>query len=261
MDYTIKSVVKALEVLELLSNEPLTAKEISEKLGINKSTLHRFLYTLESQYYIEQNSLDEYRLSQKMIQMGMSAQNNINLSQIVRPYLLDLSKQFGESAILAGFDQHGVYYMDKAESPHAVRIVIEPGKRAPGHCVASGKMFLSYLSTEELKQYVDRHPLIGYTENTITEFSSLKQELEEIKKLGYAVDHEEYEVGLKGIASPIYNYSGKMVAALCVAGVSMRIPDNEVTSISKALKEMAKTISIQLGVKADFDQLKLNIKN
>lgn len=261
MDYTIKSVVKALEVLELLSKEPLTAKEISDKLGINKSTLHRFLYTLESQYYIEQNSLNEYRLSQKMIQMGMSAQNNIHLSQIIRPYLLDLSKEFGESAILAGFDQHGVFYMDKAESPHAVRIVIEPGKRAPGHCVASGKLFLSHLSAEELTQYVAKHPLRAYTENTITEMASLKQELEQIRQRSYAVDYEEYEVGLKGLAAPIYNYSGKMVAALCVAGISMRIPDDKVQSISQVLNEMAQTISIQLGVKADFDQLGLNVKN
>ncbi|TCP20700.1 IclR family transcriptional regulator [Scopulibacillus darangshiensis] len=249
MDYTIKSLVKASEILELLAEKPLTAKKIVELLDMNKSTLHRFLYTLEIQNYIERNHNNEYQLSQKIIRLGLMAQNNLELSQVGKPFLIQMAERFGESCLLGSLDHDKVFYMDKVESANTVRIVLDAGQSAPLYTVASGKVFLAAMSQQHLRRYLETNELKSMTKNTITDKSQLLDEIKKIREKGYAIDNEELEAGLRGIAVPVRNYTGNTIAALCVAGVSMRFSQEKAELISEDLKQIGNEFSKQLGFK------------
>ncbi|MEW9674072.1 IclR family transcriptional regulator [Ammoniphilus sp. 3BR4] len=250
MDYTIKSLVKSLEIIEALAESPSTAKALTVSLGMNKSTLHRFLFTLDKQNYIEQTESGEYCLTQKFIQLGLSAQSHLKLSILAKPYLAQLSEEVGESSLIACFHHDEVFYMDKVESPQALRIVMDVGKRVPCYCVASGKVFLAHMSREQLQDYLNRTPLQARTGNTMVNPSRLKQDLEQVIRQGYALDNEEFEPGLRGVAAPIYDYTGKVIAALCVSGVSSRLDEVRVDMISETLLHMSKSISKKMGYQA-----------
>lgn len=247
LNYKNKSLEKTFEIIEALSSSPLTATELSKQLEINRSTLHRFLQNLEYLRYIEKLSDNRLRLTHQFIRLGRLAQTHFDFLPIAKPYMKELADKIGESVLLASFNGFEVAYLDKVESPQTVRIVIGAGNEAPPYTVASGKLFLSELPQNQLTQYIQRTNLHPYTANTITLESKLRKELSKIKKQEYAIDNEEYELGLKGFASPIRDVSGGTIAALCVAGVSLRFDEKKTSETIELIKQYSREISLHLG--------------
>ncbi|WP_408008072.1 IclR family transcriptional regulator [Pseudalkalibacillus sp. A8] len=253
MDYHIKSVERAFEIMKAISIEPLTPAELSIKLQINKSTIHRFLSTLINLGYVEKLSNHSIRLTQSFINLGINAQKQYEVFNTARPYLVKLAEEFKESALLSVFNGTEVQYVDKVESPHAVRTVFDPGKKAPAYAVASGKMFLSSLGENELEYYLDNQVMTAFTDNTLTDRDKLKKEIAKIKEKEYALDNEEYEIGLRGFACPIKDYRGDVIAALCIAGIAPRLTDKQrISKIVQALLYASKEVSLQLGFQNDL---------
>ncbi|RYG72957.1 IclR family transcriptional regulator [Lentibacillus lipolyticus] len=250
LEYQIKSVVRAFRIIEVLARESLTAVELTMKLDINKSTLHRFLVTLKDLGYIEIDDNNAWRLSQSFVNLGLHTQKHYQIQTIARPYMERLMQEFKESAFLAVFNGDEVHYVDSVESSHAVRTVFGPGKKSPAYAVASGKMFLASMKREQLESYLASHELKPLTENTHTEIAALKRDLQRIRESGISIDNEELEIGLRGFACPIRDELGDMNAALCIAGIASRIQEkSKVDRLMKRLKEDANKISWQLGYK------------
>lgn len=234
--------------MEALSIETMYPAELAKELNINKSTIHRFLVTLKDLGYIDMSDDNLVRLSQSFINLGTRAQEQYQIHVIAQPYMEELANKFKESAYLATFDGTNIQYIDSVESSHAVRTVFDPGKKAPAYAVASGKLFLSNLSEKELGEYLKQQTLERHTKNTITDVECLKQELQQIKKKSISLDNEEYELGLKGFACPIRDNTGKIIAALCIAGISSRITSTQkVNDIIEKLTADSFKISIQMG--------------
>lgn len=247
IELSIKTVEKALRILEEIAEKPKSFFELIDIMNSNKATIHRFVTTLEKQGYIFKNQDDRYQLTQKLHSLAMQAMEKYNLLEIAKPFLVKLANKSNESAVISSFTNDTVYYLDKIESPSALRIVVEPGEGAPLYCVASGKLYLAHLDDEEVEAYFNRQPLIGITKNTITRIDQMKGEIMKIREQGFAVDHEEWNEYLRGVAFPIYDYSNKMVAALSIAGVSYRFTIQKVFEIEKEATEIAKQISKLLG--------------
>ncbi|MBM7703562.1 DNA-binding IclR family transcriptional regulator [Bacillus iocasae] len=216
-------------------------------MNSNKATIHRFMTTLENLGYVTKNQQDKYQIAPKFHTLVNKGAEQYNLLEIAKPYLTQFAYEINESVLLAGYINNTVYYMDKIESPSALRIVVEPGKTAPLYSVASGKLYLAHVTDEEVEEYVNTYPLTQITSNTITCKEAMKQELREIRRKGYAVDHEEWEEYLRGVAFPIYDYTNQLVSALCIAGVSYRFTKEKVTCIAPKAAEMAADISRLLG--------------
>lgn len=216
-------------------------------MNSNKATIHRFVTTLEKQGYIFKNQYDRYQLTQKLHSLGKKGIEQYSLLEIAKPFLIKLANEANESAVISSFEKDNVYYLDKIESPSALRIVVEPGKAAPLYSVASGKLYLAHLGEEELEAYFTRQTLTAITKNTITNIDLMKDELKKIREQGFAIDHEEWEEYLRGVAFPIYDYSNNMVAALSIAGVSYRFTLEKVYSIAGEASVIAKKISRLLG--------------
>jgi len=248
--YRVQVLDRALGILDLLSSQgpELAPAELSGQLALHKSTLHRLLQVLERHRLVDKNPRSgRYRLGLKLFEFGTKAVARIDLVERVRPYLERLVYETGETSHMCILDRGEMLSLANVESPRTVRTPSTVGHRIPVHCTAAGKALLAFLPESELNDLLKRRSLKSYTRNTITSPARLKAELQLIRKRGYAVDNEEIEDGLKCIAAPIRDYSGKVVASLSIAGPAFRITRNRTSSMARSVVEGASQLSTELG--------------
>lgn len=248
----IQSVDRALNILGLLGtvDDELGVTEISKMLGLHKSTIYGLLKTLETRGYVEQN-LDscKYRLGLMLFELGNRVKNNLDLKNISDYYLEQLRKSTGETVHLAIMDSGEVVYIDKKESSESMRMVSQVGKRLPMHCSGIGKALLSHLTDSQIEEIITAKGLSKMTPNTIVDLKRLREELEVIRKQGYAIDNEEISEGLICVAAPIRNYSSEVIAAISVAGPKARINEEKLKDVKRHVLNISQIISGKLGYK------------
>jgi len=250
--YPIKVLDKSLFILETLlqHSSSMSIMEISKKLKIYPSTIHRVLNTLKYRGYVEQNPVNQkYRLGLKLVELGMARYHQIDLVKEAHPFLKELVNQCNETVHLGILDQEEVLYIAKEDCPRTIRMVSQVGRRASLHSTALGKILLAYLPEEERRKILEQKGLPRFTENTITDKEELEKELNRIKKQGFALDDEENEKDVYCIAAPIKNYQGKVIAAISISSPVYRIGINKKNHIKEALIEISKKISKRLGNK------------
>lgn len=243
----VKAVENSMGILEAIAEEPQSFSELISLMNSNKATIHRLITTLENLGYIYKNQYEKYQLTLKICSLGENEMKRNDLLEKARPFLSELVALVNETVVISTFINDTVYYLDKIEWNSALRIVVKPGQTAPLYCVASGKLYLSHFNDEALNHYLDHHPLEPFTENTITSRTALKKEIKKIQQLGFAIDNEEWEEYLRGVAFPIYDFSNEMIAALSISGVSYRFSDEKIHSLVGEISEIAKKISRLLG--------------
>ena len=245
----IKSIEKALVLLEFLSlNEQETGiTEISKKLHMGLSTVHRIASTLKSRGYVIQNQQTaKYRLGIKLFELGCAVQGTKRLIEIAKPYLKQLSQSTNETANLAILEGKEVIYLDTIESPEMLRTEIMAGTRTPAHCTALGKVLLATISDGEFESLYKRaEPLSSLTSKSITSLEELKKHLKKIKEQGYAVDREEYKIGINCIGVPIFGRNGD-IAAISITGPASRFTIDEMEKVKGKLMTISKEIYNQL---------------
>jgi len=249
-NYPIKVLDKSLSVLELLLQQgsAMNMTEISERLEIYPSTIHRILATLKHWGYVEQDShTQKYQLGLKALELGMAKLHQMDLVREAIPYLKELVNQCNETVHLGVLEEGEVLYLAKEESSQTIRMISYVGKRAPLHCTALGKVLLAYLSAEEKKKILGEKALPRFTDNTITDKRELEKEFGKVKEQGFALDREENEKDVCCIAAPIRNYQGKVIAAVSISGPVFRIDVNTQNNLKEALVETSEKISKRLG--------------
>ena len=246
----IKSIDKALDLLEFLSvNEQETGiTEISKKLHMGLSTVHRILTTLKSRGYVIQNQqTTKYRLGIKLFELGCAVQSTKRLVEITKPYLKQLSQSTNETANLAILEGKEVIYLDTIESPEILRTEIMAGTRTPAHCTALGKILLASISNWEFESlYENDGPLPSLTSNSITSLEELKKRLKKAKEQAYAVDREEYKIGINCVGVSIFGRNGEVIAAISITGPASRFTIDEIKEVKDELMNVSKEISNQL---------------
>jgi IclR family pca regulon transcriptional regulator len=249
--YNIEALVRGLEVLSLFTPEhpALSLSQIVETLKINKSTAYRVLSTLEATQYLEQDAATRlYRPSVKVLRLGFTAINSIEMRQIAKPYLEKLALDLDETVSLAVLDDFHTVYIERVRNQSIVGVVLSIGSRLPAHCSSLGKVLLAGLSLEELNDNLAHHELTAYTQNTITSHDKLIAELELIRQRGYAIGNEELTQGLRAAAAPILDGAHKTVASVNVTGLGIRITDQRLQDeIVPALLDTTAKISAILG--------------
>ncbi|MEA2022611.1 MAG: IclR family transcriptional regulator [Candidatus Caldatribacteriota bacterium] len=245
----LKSINKALDLLEFLSlsEQEVCITEINKKLRIGLSTVHRILTTLKSRGYVIQNlNTRKYRLGIKLFELGCVVQNTAQLVEIAKPYLRQLSKITNETANIAVLEDKEVIYLDTINSPEVLRTEIIAGTRTPAHCTALGKVMLAFISDWEFESlYKSDEPLSTLTSKSISSLEELKKSLKKVKKQGYAVDMEEYKIGINCIGVPIFGKNGVM-AAISITGPASRFTIDEMEKVKGKLIIISKEISSQL---------------
>jgi DNA-binding IclR family transcriptional regulator len=253
-DYHVRAISRALAIfdtfLEVRGRE-LGVGEVAVKLGLPKATAHRMLVTLADGGYLEQNSLNgKYRLGIRLFQLGFLVHNRAELRLEARPYLERLGAEIGESvyvSLLVGI--HRVV-IDKVESPHPIRHDIPLGEGLPVHAGASGKVLLAFLPPERLEQILSRLRLEKLSTQTITDPETLRKELAEIRRRGYAFSVDERFVGATGVAAPIFGVTGEVLAALGIAAPSSHLDAAKTLKVVELICGCAAEISRRMGYMA-----------
>lgn len=248
--YPIKVLNKALSILEVLLQQgsAMNMTEISERLEIYPSTIHRILDNLKYWGYIEQDPhTQKYQLGLKALELGMAKLQQIDLIREAAPYLKELVNKCNETVHLGVLEEGEVLYLAKEESSQIIRMRSYVGRRVPLHCTALGKVLLAYLSAEERKKILGEKVLPRLTENTITDKRELEKELGKVREQGFALDREENEKDVRCVAAPIRNYQGEVIAAISISSPIFRIDKNAQNDLKKVLIETSKKISKRLG--------------
>ncbi len=246
----VQSVERTFDILEVLSQEKdgLGLTEIGKKVGLHKSTVFRLLSSLAEKGYIEKNpKTANYRLSLKFIELCSTFLNNLELKTEALPFLKKLASLTTQAVYFAILDGWEVIYIEKVETFESIRKYDIIGKRAPGYCTALGKSLLSGLSEDEIRERLQGIPLTAYTPNTITSLDRLIQEVDLVRARGWSEDNEEYEAGLRCIASPIYDYRNCVIAAVSTSGPKNIISKDRDEGISQHVMDAAKDISKSMG--------------
>jgi DNA-binding IclR family transcriptional regulator len=245
----IKSIDKALDLLEFLSNNKNEAgiSEISQRINMGLSTVHRIITTLKSRGYIIQNQKTlKYRLGIKLFELGCEVQNTKSLIKTIRPYLRRLSKMTKETANLAILEDKEVIYLDTIESSETLRTGIIRGTRSVAHCTALGKVLLSFLSDRDFKRlYESDADVITLTPHSISSLEELENELKKVKNQGFATDQEESMIGINCVGIPILNQNGEPLAAISITGPASRF----------TVKKIEEARNILLGVSKEMTDL------
>lgn len=252
--YRVQVLDRAFSILDVLSeNGPeLKVSEISERLQLHKSTVHRLLMVLERHRCVEKNSLSgKYRLGWKLLELGTKTVARLDLAQRTRPYLERLVRETGETAHLGILSQGEMISVVNLESPRTLRTPSTVGRRSPAHCTSYGKSILAFLPEGEVEEIIRTHGLKPQTRKTITESALLKRELQRIREQGYAVDNEEFEEGLKCIGAPVRDHSGKVMAALSIAGPAARMVEDRMPALIRSVVAAASQLSSELGYRGN----------
>ncbi len=245
----IQSVCRAISILELFTSETteLGVTAISKSLGLHKSTCFGLLYTLQQLGYIQQDSdTGRYKLGLKTFQLGQAYIRGTDLRQLARPYLRELMEQTQETLHLVILEGNRAVYVDKVEGPHAMTISSRIGQRAMLHCTGVGKALMAHMPEEEWNSLLGGD-LKSFTEHTITDKDRLAEHLHTIRQRGYSIDDQEIEIGLRCVAAPIFDASGRALAAISLSGPVTRIDNDKLEELSRLIRKAADDISRQLG--------------
>lgn len=228
---------KSLQVIELLSKNPqgLRLLELSNIIGFPKSTVHHILSTLLPYEYVSQDrETKKYSLGFKFLSIGRVILDNIDVRTTAHRHLLELHEKCKETVHLAILRDGKVIYIDKIDTQGMVSLATYIGYRTDPHAAAGGKILLSELSRKEIMDIYKERPLKTYGKNTITTMPRLFDELEKIKKQGYAIDDEEYYEGIRCIAAPI-RAGWKIVAAVSITGAIFTMTMERIENELKAM--------------------------
>ncbi len=251
--YFIEALGRGLQVLEAFSvkDHSLTLTEISDAVGLNKSTAFRFVYTLESLGYLERNpETKRYRPGLKVLRLGFAALNSLELAQIARPFLKILSKRCGETTNMTVRDGDQIVYVARNKTQQVISVNLQLGSRLPVHCTSMGKALLVDFSREELRQLLGEGPYAVMGPNTISTLDGLTAELEQVRRRGYAINDEELAAGLRSVAAPVRGHQSQVVAAINISIPSARASRQEMErSLAAMALETANEISLALGAK------------
>ncbi len=249
--YTVKSLVKALGIVEFLSDgshDSYTLTEISRGLRLHISTVHRLLVNLVRQGFVEPDAVTGgYKLGFRVLRMGLRVLDRLDFRRVADPLLRQLNQQTQETVHLAILQGDRAVSIEKFGSPQPVGLTAPLGGVIPLHCTGVGKTLLAFQEEEMVKRIAESNGLERQTSHTITALTQLKKELAHIREQGYAVDNEEAVEGLRCVAAPIFDHRGQAVAAFSVAGPATRVTPARVAEIARLVCETSRQISYRLG--------------
>lgn len=236
----IQSLARGLKILDLLSQsqDGVSITELAETLGVDKGSASRLMSTLARYGYAEKDeNTRRFHLGSQVVSLSRSVLTRLPLREAAKPFLRQMMEQTGECAHLAVPAQGKVLYIDQVESPATLRVNAQVGTMNPLHCTALGKALLAFGDVELPKT------LEQYTPRTIKSKRALQQHLEEIRRLGYAVDDEEFDPGVRCIAVPVFDFRGKVVGSMGISGPSTRVTHGRLPELAAIVAEIGKALS------------------
>jgi DNA-binding IclR family transcriptional regulator len=244
------STLKAFAVLEALvkARVPVSLAELMLMTGLPKPSLHRTLGLFEEAGWVAREPNGRaYAVGRRLSSFALEVLKNDHLAAVRRAVLRQLVEQLGETCNLAVLRRGEVVYLDRVEAEWPLRLHLDVGTTLSPHCCASGKLLVAFLPDAERRQLLDSLPLMRFTDRTITDPQLLALEMDRVRANGYAVDNEEYVVGVACVAVPVRDSRGDVVAAVAVHAATARLPLARAIEFVPQLNVAAQRIGITLN--------------
>lgn len=248
---TIQALDRALELLIYLSRQgkEVGITQIASDMGVYKSTIFRTLSTLEARGFISRNpETEKYWLGGQLFVLGKSVENKMGVQEVIRPYARKLHQRFHEVVNVSimehntGEVYHSVIILKEISDQQLLTVNPPVGSLSECHCSAVGKCLLAFGDHIDLSVYEEKD-LTRFTSCTITSAQALREELDKVRRRGYAMDHEEQELGLTCIGAPILDRNHKAVAAISLSGPTSRMNGADIEDRIEAVCNAAREIS------------------
>lgn len=236
----IQSLARGLKILDILGQNPdgISITELSERLEVDKGSASRLVATLAAYGYAERDEVTRrYHVGSQIVSLSRSVLNRLPLREAAKPFLRQLMERTGECAHLGVAAQGKVMYIDQVESPVTLRVNAQVGTMNPLYCTALGKILLAFSDLELPAE------MPAFTENTIIDPGVLKEHLDQVRRLGYAVDDEEFDIGVRCIAVPVFDFRNKLAGAIGVSGPATRVTLARLPEMTAAVIEIGKALS------------------
>jgi len=244
-----RSTVRTIEILHLIASSPdaLTITEVSQVLGIPKSTTHQIIQTLHDLRMLENSRSKTFRLGIRFFEMALPAFANMDLRREAKSILEDLSLKTGESVFMATHDGNEIVYLDQVMGPSLMRLSVNPGTRGPIHCTALGKAILASFPDEKVSEIIGGKNLERFTDFTIQSYEQLLNDLRKTRARGFAIDDRELFPDISCIAAPVLGSAGGAEAAISIVSHSSRMNANRIEQLGVLLQEEVLNLSRRLG--------------
>ena len=249
MSESVRAIERALDVLLCFSqDEPvLSLTQIAERLNMPKSTIHRYLATLEAARFVRRDgATGQYHLGLRFIEMASLVLQEADLLRWAQPHLERLAVECGETVDLAVLDGAQVVYLQVIESPHRVKIAAAVGQRLPAFCTASGKAFLAFLPHDQVDEIL-RQDMTRYTDRTRVSADALHKDLRATRERGFAISEEEYERDINAVAAPILDAHCCPVAVIAVAGPAFRLTHERMLELGRSIQAVIAALTGEVG--------------
>lgn len=248
----VQSLTRGLKLLELISesNGNVALTELAQQAGLPNSTTHRLLTTMQQMGFVRQiGDLGLWTIGSHAFIVGSSFLQSRNLLAMVHPILRQLMEKSGETVNLAVLDKHETeaIIIDQVQCNALMRMSAPIGGKLPMHASGAGKAFLATLDEESLTQLFHRRGIHQYTPLTLCSPSQLKENLAQIRTQGFSYDNEEHAVGLRCIASCIFDEHNEACAAISISGPVSRITDDRVVELGALVVKATKALSSSFG--------------
>jgi IclR family acetate operon transcriptional repressor len=245
-----QSLTRALTLLERLAESPegLHLTDLSYQLGMPAATVHRLLSTFEELNFVEQDAEQGlWYVGLKAFTVGNAFLDRRDFVASARAHMHSLVEQCGETVNLGVIDDGEVVFISQVESQEVMRMIVRLGSRSPIHASGVGKAMLASMPEQRVARILQRRGLARYTDHTIDNPTLLRDELEQVRQQGYALDDEEHAVGLRCVAAPIFDENGQALAAISLSGPKARMVDSRLSELGNAVRQTAAEITRELG--------------
>lgn len=242
----IQVLERAMRLLDALAQQtdPAPLRDLAAATGLHTSTTHRILNDLVAGRYVERVDSGMYRLGMRLLELGSLVKGRLNVREAALEPMRELHKLTGQTINLSLHQGDEIVYIERAWSEcSGMQVVRAIGGRAPLHLTSTGKLFLSVHDPRQVRAYVMRTGLAGTTRNSITQTDTLERELALIRRLGYARDNEELELGVRCMAAGVYDDAGVLQAGLSISAPADRLRDDWIPLMLR----ISRKISCSLG--------------
>ncbi|HWQ80319.1 MAG TPA: IclR family transcriptional regulator [Anaerovoracaceae bacterium] len=246
----VKSVTKAFLIMEELDKSgELSIGDLSERLRMDKATVHRLVNTVKTSGFVIQNPDNKkYANSLKLLAMGNRVMGKLGVKRLARTYMEELSEKTGETVNLGSIVDNRIIYIDKLVSSSTIKVDLGVGVTVPIYCSGMGKAILAYTPDSELEGILKSISFERFTASTITNRARLMEEFAKIRRDGFAVDDEEYIEGLVCFGAPIFDFDGIPVAAISISCPKYRYdPGRHLMLYTGMVAQAGRDISKMMG--------------
>lgn len=246
----VQSLRRAMAILEIVAESPrgIGLTDISKKVKLHNSTTFHLAKTLVAIGLLRQEPISRhYRIGPRLFGIAAGALDELELLNVAEPILIELAQQSDTTSHIAVRAGDEVIIIGKYDSASTICIAERIGSARPAHATAIGKILLASLSVDELNNFFARTPLTSYTPATIVEERRLRQELDEVRQSGFALDNGEFNAEVRCVASSVCDFHGRVIAAVGISLPVWRVHLNRVGELGASVKRAASRVSGALG--------------